>query len=831
MSSPPVERPAAAPAPAAGPPTGAAAALDDPARLAALRATGLLDTRADAALDRLSRLAARVLHAPVALVTLVDADRQLLKGCAGLPAPWDSTRETPLSHSVCQHAVARREPLVVRDAREHPLVRDNLAIRDLDVVAYLGIPLLTSEGAAIGSFCVIDHRPRDWTADEIALLEDLAASATTEIELRTAERAAAESAARLGVAMEAARLGAWSFHLARGRCWHAATTNELHGRGHVEELLTVDDWLHCLHPDDRVAATSAFQAATSSADGRIAAEYRVVWPDGTVRWVAAAGQLVHQGAGTEGIIVGTVQDVTDRRSAETRLRNSERDLRSFVEAVPLLAWLNSADGSTTFFNRRWYDYSGQDESHLSGTRWMEVLHPNDRQLARETRDRAIAAGRPYELELRMRRTDGVYRWFAARVAPVRAADGSVVAWAGAALDVDDRRRLDAELRESEARFRAVQDASPDASVLMRALRDEEGRISDLVITYANDGASRTLLSRPEPLVGRTMREAFPESVDAGHLEIYRRVIETGETWQQDVHYTRTGLARGLRVTAVKVGDGVHIGVVDLSERLRAAEERERLLAAAEAARADAERARREAEAANAVKAQFLATMSHELRTPLNAIGGYAHLIELGVHGPVTPAQLEALGRIQRSQQHLLGLINEVLNYAKLEAGTVTYDLQEIPVLEIVRAVEPLVAPQARAQGLTLTVEGSGAALRVHADPEKARQVVLNLLSNAVKFTPPGGSVAVRAEPVPAGPGGAPMVALRVEDTGRGIAPEQLDRIFQPFVQVGRRLTAEHEGTGLGLAISRDLARGMAGDLTVESEVGAGSTFTLRLPGA
>ncbi len=161
--------------------------LRDPARLAALRRTTLLSASPDEAFDRLTRLATMTLGAPVALVTLVDAERQLLKGCIGLPEPWASARETGLTHSVCQHVVASNEPLIIADAREHPLVRDSLAIPDLGVVAYAGIPLLTSDGYVLGSFCVIDHEPRVWTTRELTILRDLAASVMTEIELRATD--------------------------------------------------------------------------------------------------------------------------------------------------------------------------------------------------------------------------------------------------------------------------------------------------------------------------------------------------------------------------------------------------------------------------------------------------------------------------------------------------------------------------------------------------------------------------------------------------------------------------------------------------------------------
>lgn len=238
----------------------------------------------------------------------------------------------------------------------------------------------------------------------------------------------------------------------------------------------------------------------------------------------------------------------------------------------------------------------------------------------------------------------------------------------------------------------------------------------------------------------------------------------------------------------------------------------------------AELARQEAEAANAAKSDFLAVMSHELRTPLNAIAGYTQLLELGVRGPVTPEQLEDLRRIQRSQHHLLVLINDVLNFARLEAGRVEYELEPLPVSELLAHASEIIAPQAGTRGLSFHA-ASGQELVVHADREKVHQILLNLLANATRFTPAGGQIAVESYD------GDGRVLLEVRDTGPGIPADQHERIFEPFVQLGRSRTRPGEGTGLGLSISRDLARGMGGDLRVRSREGEGSRFILELPRA
>ncbi|HET9986712.1 MAG TPA: GAF domain-containing sensor histidine kinase, partial [Longimicrobiales bacterium] len=331
---------------------------------------------------------------------------------------------------------------------------------------------------------------------------------------------------------------------------------------------------------------------------------------------------------------------------------------------------------------------------------------------------------------------------------------------------------------------------------------------------------------------RTGEPVFLESGDAVRAR-YPAVVETWETLGTEALATIPLQAAGETVGAMSFTFTTPRAFppedrdffLTFARQGAQALERSRLFAAEKEARATAERARAEAEAANRAKSQFLATMSHELRTPLNAIGGYAELLEIGVHGPLTAGQAHALSRIQASQRHLLGLINDVLNYTRLEAGAVQYEIEPTPVAGTILACEALTAPQMRAKDLTFHVDYAEPSLVVLADADKLRQILLNLLSNAIKFTDPGGAITVRAA------ARGDTVAIEVSDIGRGIPASRLESIFEPFVQVDASLTRTSQGVGLGLAISRDLARGMGGDLTAESVEGVGSTFTLTLPRA
>ena len=269
----------------------------------------------------------------------------------------------------------------------------------------------------------------------------------------------------------------------------------------------------------------------------------------------------------------------------------------------------------------------------------------------------------------------------------------------------------------------------------------------------------------------------------------------------------------------------------LAENVRLYEAERAARIAAESAQHDAEAARDAAVNADTSKTAFLAAMSHELRTPLNAIAGYVDLIAMGLRGPVTREQSDDLNRIKASQGHLLRLITDVLDYARLGAGQTALNIGDVDLDAVLRDTEIMITPQLHAKDLQYAYEPFATDVVVRADTHRLQQIVLNLLTNAIKFTGRGGTIRLSCELVgdDSDAKGGHVAQVCVHDTGRGMPADRLDTIWQPFVQLGRKLSQPGEGVGLGLAISRDLVRRLGGELSVTSKLGEGSTFILTLP--
>ena len=565
-------------------------------------------------------------------------------------------------------------------------------------------------------------------------------------------------------------------------------------------------------------------------------------------------------------------------------------LRLATEAAEIGTWdFDPVSGELVWDARCKAAFGLPSDAHVRYDFFLDALHPDDRARTDAAVQQALdpAGAGAYDIEYRTVWPDGEVRWIRATGRGMFSTDASrrAVRFIGTVQDITDTKRAEQVIREeidlaaTLRRIGATLTSELDVNRIVQTVTDEATRIAGaqfgtFFYNLTDDrGESYTLYT-----ISGVPREAFaqfPMPRDTAVFEPTFRgtAVVRSDDITKDPRYGRNdpyfGMPKGhlpvvsyLAVPVIArsgdVSGGLFFGhekpnvFTDRAERLvvgvaswaSVAMDNARLYAAArreiearQLSEAAAERAREAADAANRAKAEFLAAMSHELRTPLNAIAGYAQLMELGVPEPLPPTHREYVGRIQRSQNHLLRLINQVLSYARLEAGRVEYDLRDVTGKEMLEHVEPFVRPQVTAKALVYACTFPDGELRVRADPEKVVQILINLVSNAVKFTSPGGRVTLSAVPAtltsltPGRSSDQSAVEFRVADTGMGIPAARLEDIFDPFVQVNGTLTREEGGAGLGLSISRDLARGMGGELTVASTVGGGSVFSLVLPSA
>ena len=769
------------------------AVLRDPARLAAVRATQLLDALVEPAFERLVQSAARLLDVSAAFISIVDAERDYYAAGHGLPEPIASTRELR-GTSFCHLAIQSGTPLVIPDTAADPRYREMPTVRTMGVAAYVGVPL-AFEKHHIGALCVVSGIARQWTTAEVDLLVELAASAEREVEFRVQARAlAAERSLLRSVILSAP--APLALHL---------------GPEHVFELIN-DQYRRIAGGRDvtGLPAREAFPALVG-----------------------------HQLFDVIDRVYTTGQPVS---APESHLRY-DRDGTGLVDAWFDVHFepIRNVDGSVNGVLNFSFDVSPQVMARTQAemllattestnielqakTQGLEVANRQLELQRLELEDRAAAlALRTHEAEQATRRTEELQSLTAALAHAVTVDDVATVVCIEMADVLGARTSALAVRIPGTDTLELLSQRGIPQDVLARVQRQSLDSVSPRTRCFLS-GAPVWLESRDGP---DGLDQRFPPIApvwDASGAEsaAFMPLIAAGEP---------------VGVISFSFPSPRIFGAADraffsaLAQQAALAMERARLFTAER-------NARKASDAANRAKSDFLAVMSHELRTPLNAIGGYAELIELGVRGPVTDAQRVDLQRIQQSQLHLLELVNEVLDLAAVDAGELHVERNVVDTAAMIEAALALVRPQAAAGRLEVDTTCACEEQSCAGDGPRIRQVLVNVLANAVKFTPPGGRVTVSCGPARAPAGcdalhaDASYLAIRIADTGIGISPRDMERIFEPFTQAisdGGPYARTSGGTGLGLTISRRLARLMQGELTAESTLGVGSTFTLWMP--
>jgi PAS domain S-box-containing protein len=597
-------------------------------------------------------------------------------------------------------------------------------------------------------------------------------------------------------------------------------------------------------PEDARPALAGLRSVLEGREERFELDYPCPSPDGHERWFRF--RALRSGRNESDRVVVLHEEITPPRWAERELQASRRLFRLMADATPGLVWMSDADQRFTYFNRRWLEFRGRSLEQERGAGWMEGIHPDDRARWEQEMAAVSAERRPLELELRLRRADGEYRWLLASGAPLLAS-GAFGGYIGSCVDVTDRRRAEEASRLLAEASRAMASSLDCETTLSAVARLAVPHIADwcAVDMLGTDGAlQRLALVHADPDKVKLAREAERRySVDMGARSGVPNVLRTGfpelvseitdellaET-APDPEHRRLLRSLGLKsyiivpliargrtlgaLTLMTAESGRRYGMGDLAFAEN--------LAGRAALAVDNARLYREAQELNRMKDEFLATLSHEMRTPLNAIVGWAHLLrDRKLDEATTERAIETINRNAKSQSQLIA---DIFDVSRIVTGKLRLDLRPVELAPIVELTVDTMRPTAEAKGVVLETHVESASPTVSGDADRLQQVVWNLLANAIRFTPQGGLVSVKVARERA------HATIVVEDNGAGMPPELIPRIFERFLQGDSTTTRFHGGLGLGLAIVRHIVELHGGTVEASSPgPGLGSTFKVSLP--
>ncbi len=573
-----------------------------------------------------------------------------------------------------------------------------------------------------------------------------------------------------------------------------------------------------IHPDDRQMVTGKIVHSVIEQEQPYELEYRVLHANGELRWVYEKGQGVLDAAGQVEWLAGAIFDVSESKRAQEALAAERNLLRTIIDNLPDWVFVKDRGGRYVTVNQAMaealgadsvedavgktdFDYSPSSLAHRYANSDQQVMLAGQALIGREE---------PIQLP------SGERRWASVTKVPLRNNEGTIIGLVALARDLTARKQMEEALRDREVQYRTLFEQANDAILLVSPqdrIVDANRRACDL---YGYD--------RQELLALKLSVIQAPDSLEASDGVVDRWLREYDglpfETMIQRQDGTLVPVEISLSALSGRQAGQVLVTVRDITERRRAGEQ---LRARSEALSA----ANLELAQALQSKDEFLATMSHELRTPLNAILGFTEGLQDQVYGGLNEQQLRALHGIEHSGNHLLALINDVLDMAKIDAGKMELDIQDVSVDAVCRASLSLIHEAAEKREIRVTYREAEDVETIKADARRLQQILVNLLSNAVKFTPSGGDIGLEVSADPE----EEVVRFAVWDTGIGIAAQDLDRLFKPFEQLDSSLSRQYSGTGLGLSLVYRMTDLHGGSVTVESTLGEGSRFVVALPRA
>ncbi|HUG76055.1 MAG TPA: PAS domain-containing protein [Burkholderiales bacterium] len=617
-----------------------------------------------------------------------------------------------------------------------------------------------------------------------------------------------ESEERYALAMRAINEAVYDYDVAGDRIYYSERVYDVLDVDRAF-MQTAKDWRTLIHPDDLARYLDRFALHIKDRTARFECDYRYRARDGTWRWCRQHGIALRDANGRALRVVGSIGDITEFKQTEEALRDSEQRYDFALRAIREGVYDWDIASGRVYYSDRVREVLGFAPDELrTAEDWLGRVYPDDLERYRAAHvEHFKGRSDRFECEYRYRAKDGSWRWARTHGVALRDGSGRAIRLIGSTGDITRLKHAEEALRQSEERY------SIATKVATEGIYEWDVATGAL---YLSEHAKAFFPKAPLHTAAAWNSLVHPEDVSS-----YRHAV---------VEHFKGLTPRFEHEYRLVSGDGDYRWVIDRAIAVRDRSGRATKLIGAitdvtrrKLAELELRHAREQAEAANLEKSRFLANMSHELRTPLNAIIGFSEVLKERMFGELNAKQSEYVGDIHESGQHLLSLINDILDLSKIEAGRMELELSDFDLRAALEGALALVKERAQRHGLRLILNCPPILRTVSADQRKFKQIMLNLLSNAIKFTPEGGSVAVSMESRAGG------VEISVLDTGVGIAPEDQEAVFDEFKQVGRDASLRSQGTGLGLALTRRFVELHGGHIHLDSAPGRGSKFTFTLP--